>query len=357
MNMIRRAIRPEQIREFSLLFIIVLAVMFFATQIQNYISPRTFTRISVSTAIIAVVAIGQTLVILTRNVDLSVGSIVGCSAYFVGSVLGANESLPPALAIVIALAFGAGLGLLNGLLIAFGRIPAIIVTLGTQAIFRGALVELANSKTITTASLPEWIVGMSGQNFTQVGELNIRVVFVFAIVCLVIFQIFLAFFSTGRRLYAVGSNPDAAQISGLPKRRLVLIAYTACGALAGLGGFMYLAQYGNIEVTAAQGLELQVIAACVVGGVNIFGGTGTAFGALLGAILIGTLDQSLTRMPNISQFWQNALLGLFILMAIASDAIIMNRLRAWWTRSSFASTSSTSAPSLANAPQPTEQTP
>src|SRR5262249_51995810 len=129
-----------------------------------------------------------------------------------------------------------------------------------------------------------------------------------------------------------GSNPEAAQVAGIPAKRVVFLAYILCGALAGLAGFMFLVRFGTITVAAGQGLELEAVAAVVVGGVNIFGGSGTMFGVLLGAVLIGTLEQSLLRMPNVSEFVRDALQGLFILLAVASDSVILRQLRNLWAR-------------------------
>lgn len=331
-NTIKRTIRPEQIRELSLVVLIILVVLFFSTQIEGYFGARTFNRVATSVAIIAVVAVGQTLVVLTRNVDLSVGSIVGFTAYYVGTQFANNNDIAPALGILMALGVGGVMGLINGLLVAYGRIPAIIVTLGTLAIYRGYLVEYGNAKTVTTANLPDWLVGLQRINLFSIGDIDIRLVVALAVVIVIVFQIAITYLPFGRRLYAIGSNPEAARVAGLPSRRIVMVAYVLCGALAGLGGFMFLARFGDITVVAAQGMELQVIAAVVVGGVNIFGGSGTMLGALLGAVIIGTLEQSLIRL-NISEFWKDALLGLFILLAVASDAVILNRLRTIWARS------------------------
>jgi rhamnose transport system permease protein len=331
MNAIKRALRPEQIRELSLLLIIVLAVLFFGSQIEGYVSARTFNRISTSVAIITVVAVGQTLVVLTRNIDLSVGSIVGFCAYFVGTQFTNNNDIPPLLGVLMAVGLGAVMGAVNGVLIAYGRIPAIIVTLGTLAIYRGMLVEYSGAKTVTTANLPDWLVDLQRVNLLAVGDLDIRLMVALALVIVVIFQLATSYLPFGRRLYAIGSNPEAARIAGLPVRRDLALAYILCGALSGLAGFMFLVRFGDITVVAAQGLELQVVAAVVVGGVNIFGGSGTMLGALLGAVLIGTLEQSLIRL-EISEFWKDALLGLFILLAVASDAVILNRLRNLWAR-------------------------
>jgi rhamnose transport system permease protein len=153
-----------------------------------------------------------------------------------------------------------------------------------------------------------------------------------ALIVVIVFQLIISFLPYGRRLYAIGSNPEAARITGLPMQQTIFSAYVLCGALCGLGGFMFLARFGNITVVAAQGMELQVVAAAVVGGVNIFGGSGTMVGGLLGTVLIATLEQSLLRWPIVSEFWRDALLGLLILLAVAADALIMNRVRKLWAR-------------------------
>jgi len=338
MNAIKRYIRPEQIRELSLVLLILAVVFFFSTQIDNYMSARFINRIATSVAVIAVVAVGQTLVVLTRNIDLSVGSIVGLTAYMVGTQLANHHGLSPVLAVLLAIGLGALLGLINGLIIAYGRVPAIITTLGTLAIYRTFLVDYSNSKTVTTDSLPQWIVDLPRKTLFSVGGLDMRVVVVIALVVVIIFQLVITYLPYGRRLYAIGSNPEAARMAGLPAQQIVLSAYVLCGALAGLAGFMFLVRNGNITVVAAQGMELQVVAAVVVGGVNIFGGSGTMIGALFGSVLINLLEQSLIRLPQISQFWLNALLGLLILIAIATDAVILNRLRTLWTRSEVQAT-------------------
>jgi rhamnose transport system permease protein len=332
MTWIRRNIRPEQVRELSLVLLIVLAVLFFGSQIQGYYSARTFNRIAAGAAILAVVAVGQTLVVLTRNIDLSVGSIVGFTAYFVGTQLTRNNDMAPLLAVAMAMGLGAAMGLLNGALVSYGKVPAIIVTLGTLAIYRTILVDYSGAKTITTDALPEWLVALSGANLFTIGGIEIRVMVALALAIVVLFQLVLSYTRFGRRLYAIGSNPEAARIAGLPAQRTLLLAYVLCGALAGLGGFLFLARFGTITVVAAQGMELEVVAAVVVGGVNIFGGSGTVLGALLGTVMINTLEQSLVRWLQISEFWRDAVLGLLILLAVATDAVIIGRLRQLWAR-------------------------
>jgi rhamnose transport system permease protein len=333
MNWLRRTFWPEQLREVILVLLIMVIVLFFGLQIDGYLSARTANRIASSVAVIAVVAVGQTLVVLTRNIDLSVGSIVGLSAYFVGIQLAANPALGPLAAGGLALGVGAALGLVNGLLIAYGRVPAIITTLGTLALYRTLLIEYADARTVTTASLPTWLTDLPRTTWLTLGEFELRPMVVIALLVVLLFHFALRYVPFGRQLYAIGSNPDAAQFAGLPAARIILTAYVICGALAGLGGFLFLARFGTVTVVAGQGLELQAVAAVVVGGVNTFGGSGTPIGALLGAVLIDTLGQSLLRWLSISEFWRDAILGLFILAAVASDAIILKRLRAIWARS------------------------
>ena len=326
-----RWLRIQQVREISLLIIFGLILLFFGTQITNYFSARTFNRISGVVALITVVAVGQTLVVLTRNVDLSVGSIVGFTAYFLGRQLSLFDDMNPYLAVSLAMAVGAGFGLINGLLVSYGRVPSIVVTLGTLALYRGFLVEYSGSTSIATRDLPDWIKELPRVNLFTIGDIEMRVLPFIAVIVVIIFQLILTYTAFGRRLYAVGSSPEAAKMAGIPSARLVTIAFIISGALAGLGGFIYLARIGTITVVAAQGLELQVIAAVVVGGVNIFGGSGTILGALLGAVLIGTIEQSLIRM-RINEFWKDASLGIFILIAVTTDAVLLNRLREWWAK-------------------------
>jgi rhamnose transport system permease protein len=347
MNFFTRTVRPEQLRELVLVVLIVLVVIFFGAQIEGYYSPRTFNRIATSVAILVVMAVGQTLVVLMRDIDLSIGSIVGFTAYFVGTQMAAASSeMQPLAAVLLAVGVGALMGLINGLLVAYGRVPAIITTLGTLAIYRTILVDYSEAQTVLTSKLPQWMLDLPSQNLFSIGNLEIRLMVGLALVVVVIFQLVITYLPYGRRLYAIGSNPEAARITGLPVQLTRLSAYVLCGALCGLAGFMFLARFGNITVVAGQGLELQVVAAVVVGGVNIFGGSGTMVGALLGTVLIATLEQSLLRWAIVSEFWRDALLGLLILLAVATDALIMERVRKFWVRSDIQVSSESDTPQV-----------
>ncbi len=327
----RAKVRPERLRELSLLAVIGVSVLVFSRLVDNYLSGSFFNRVTTSMAITAVLAAAQTLVILTRNIDLSVGSIVGVTAYLTGEYLAAHQTTAPLLAVGLAMLIGCVLGLLNGTLVAYGRVPAIIVTLGTLAIYRTWLIDHAKARTITADSLPQWLVEFPQGTVVRLGGLDVRVVLTVAVLVIVALQVALGRLRWGRWVYAVGSNPDAARQEGLPVERITLGAFAMCGALSGLAGFMFLSRFGTITVAAGQGLELASVAAAVVGGVSILGGSGTLFGALLGALLIDLLEQSLVRVPEVSEFWRDAVLGALILLAIASDLAIGKRLRRLWT--------------------------
>ena len=315
------------------MLLIALIFIFFSTQIKGYFSPRIFNRITADVAIITVVAVGETLVLLTRNYDLSVGSVVGFTAYMVGTILSNNQAMNPFAAVLLAILIGMCMGLINGLLVSYGKVPSIIVTFGTLAIYRALLVEVSNAKTVVTDNLPQWLLTLPQNTLATVGGFDIRPMVLLALMIVILFQLAITYLPLGRRLHAVGSNPEAARIGGLPAGTIILAAYAICGALAGLGGFMFLVRYGDITVVAAQGMEMQVVAAAVVGGVSTNGGTGTMIGALLGALMINLLQQSLLRWLQISEFWVDALLGLLILLAVFIDHVIMDRLRLLWARS------------------------
>jgi rhamnose transport system permease protein len=327
-----RRVRPEQFREFVLLFVTIGLLIFFATQIPDYFNPRAMNRLTTGLTITLIVAVGQVLVVLTRNIDLSVSSIVGLSAYVVGTLLTRNTGMPPLVAVALAMLIGLALGAINGLIVAYGGVPAVITTLGTLALYRVVLVEFSGAKTVTTADLPNWLNDIPAANIISGGGYDLRVTVMVALVVVALGQLVLRYLPFGRRLYAIGSNPDAARTAGLPVKRDIFTAFAISGMLSGLAGFLFLVRFGNITVTAAQGLELQVVAAVVVGGVNIFGGSGSMFGALLGVLLIEILQQSLLRWQGVSEFVKDAILGLLILIAVTADTIILARLREMWVR-------------------------
>ena len=314
------------LRILVLLAVFVATILFFASQIDGYLNARLFNRISGSVAVIALIAVGQAFVVLTRNIDLSIGSVVGCSAYFTGGILIAYPDLPPVLVPLLAMAIGALFGAVNGFLVARFHLPSIIVTLATLALFRSILVQSSDGSSITTDRLPPWLTEFATTNAFTLGDLQFRWIVVISILVVLTAHIFLTRFRAGRTFFAIGSNPDAAAFAGLNAGRTIFLAFVISGALAGHAGFMFLSRFGNITVVAGLGLELKSVGAVVVGGVNIFGGSGNVLGVLIGAALIDLIDTSLVRWELVSAFWREAVLGLLILLAVAADTLLMRRL-------------------------------
>ena len=324
--------RPDRVKELTLLGIIAATVIIFGLLVDGYLSGRFFNRVSTSVVIVAILAAAQALVIFSRNIDLSVGSTVGVAAYLTADFLTANEWANPALAMLIAMVVGAVLGSVNGLLVAYGKVPAIIVTLGTLALFRTLISLYSGGANVVAADLPDWVLDFNNVTLFSIGGFDVRLVFAIAVVVVVILQWAMRRLRAGRRLYAIGSNPDAAQQASLAAPRLIMLSFVGAGALAGLAGFMFMIRAGTISATAGAGLELEAVAAAVVGGVSIFGGSGTMFGAFLGAILINTLELSLVRVPEVSEFWRDAALGILILGAVILDATLQKRFTRRLTR-------------------------
>jgi rhamnose transport system permease protein len=328
MGSLLHRISPQTLRLLVLIGVIVLLLIFFATQIEGYLNGRLFNRISSSVAVMALIATGQTFVILTRNIDLSVGSVVGFVAFATGTLIAAMPGLSPVVLVLCSAAIGAILGVINGVLVAYVRVPSIIVTLATMAIFRSSLVEFSGAKSVTTQMLPSWLTDFPNLPVFSIGDMQFRAGFCAAVVVVVIAQLALARLRPARQLFAVGSNPEAADMAGIDARRVVFVAFVLSGLMAGLCGFMFLARFGNITVVAGLGFELNSVAAAVVGGVNIFGGSGTVIGAFLGTILVDLLQTSLVRWQIVSEFWREAVLGIMILISVAADTILNRRLAA-----------------------------
>lgn len=325
-----RSLRPERVKELTLLGIIAASLLVFGVIVEGYLSGRFFNRLTTSVVIVAMLAVGQALVIFSRNIDLSVGSIVGVAAYLTGDFLAATDG-GPVLGIIVAVVVGATLGSINGLLIAYGGVPAIIATLGTLALFRTMLSVYSGGTNILAGDLPDWVLQFNNVTLASVAGFDLRLVFLIAVLVVIAWQLVMARLRWGRRLYAIGSNPAAAGQAGLRIRPMVFWSFVGAGALAGLAGFMFMARAGTISATAGAGLELESVAAAVVGGVSILGGSGTIAGAFLGAVLIDTLKLSLVRVPEVSEFWRDAFLGVLILVAVILDSMLHSRYNRRWS--------------------------
>jgi rhamnose transport system permease protein len=319
-------LHPQTLRIIALFVALLATVLFFSTQIDNYLSPRMFTRITTSAAVILPIAVGQAIVVMTRNIDLSIGSTMGVVAYLTGEFLGGHPDLHPLAVALLAMGIGGAMGAINGVLVAWGRVPSIIVTLGTLALYRSFLVQYSDAKTITTASLPQWLVNLPQANAFSLFGLDVRVTVVLALLSAIAMGLALTRLRAARRIYAVGSNPDAAVMAGINAGMVVFVAFVISGAFAGLSGLIFLAKFGNITVVAGMGFELKSVAAVVVGGVSILGGSGSMIGVVIGCVLVDTIDNSLTRWELVSEFWRDALLGMLIMAAVTVDTVMSRSL-------------------------------
>jgi rhamnose transport system permease protein len=258
-------------------------------------------------------------VIVTRNVDLSIGSVLGISAYATGVLYLHHPGIPLVLVFLVALGLGATCGIVNGLIVTVARVPSLVVTLGTLYIIRGIDGAWAGGNQVNASMLPE--------SFNKIGYgtvLGVPYLGIIAIVAVAIATYSMRTFRTARDFYAIGSDPVAARLAGIPVGSRVFLAFVLSGGIAGVAGAIWLSYFGSVDAIAGVGYEFQVIAAVVVGGVAIFGGSGTVLGAALGALLLNTINSALV-VVNVSSFWSQALAGGLLVVAIAFDRLIAVR--------------------------------
>jgi len=307
-------------REAAIAGVLVLIVVATTIKSPSFVFSHDGWRdLLLSPSLLLLLAIGEMVVIVTRNVDLSVGSVLGLSAYATGRLFIDHPGIPIVAVFVIGLLFGAVLGCVNGLLVTAFKVPSLVITLGTMYIYRGALVHWAGSKQIYAYNLPA-----SFQDLGTAQLLGIPVLTLIGFAVLAVVGYYLWTARGGRELYAIGSDPEAAELFGLPVRRRVFGAFVLCGALAGLAGVVQAARYSTATSATGQGLELQAVAAVVIGGVAIFGGSGSVYGAAIGAFLLVTINSALPIL-GIPEFWQNAVVGALILVSISLDRILAQR--------------------------------
>jgi rhamnose transport system permease protein len=269
-----------RVRELGIALLIVLVFVAATAKNSDFASVHSIQQLLTGAAIIGLLCVGETLVVVTRNVDLSVGSVIGA---------------------------------INGLVVTVFRVPSLVVTLAGLYIIRGIDGIIVQGVTINPSSIPE--------PFQKVGYATVLgVPWLFLIVAVVVAVVGYAMrsYRAARDLYAIGSNPDAAALAGIPSGKRVFSAFLISGTLAGLGGALFLALHATVDVRAGTGYELLVISAVVVGGVAIFGGSGSVFGAALAALLLNTINQALVS-SRVSAFWTDAIAGALLLAAIAFD--------------------------------------
>ena len=311
-----------RVRELGIVVALALLITVTAIIEPRFIEANSLRNLALNASIFAILAAGQTLVIITRNVDLSTGSVLGLSAYLAGDLLSSHPGLALPVVFLLGIALGAACGLLNGVLVTWGQVPALVVTLGTLYAFRGLAFLWTGGSQVSANQLPDAFLNLGSDSIA-----GIPILVVIALVVVLVVGQWLRDYRPGRELYAIGSNPEGARLAGVRSQRRVLSAFVIAGALAGLGGVLFTARFGTVDATAGFGYELTVIAAAVVGGVAIFGGTGTVYGAALGALLLGTITSSLIVL-RVAAFWQQAAIGALLLAAIALDRLVAIRIEA-----------------------------
>jgi rhamnose transport system permease protein len=302
-----------RVRELGIALLIVIVFVVATLKNSAFAHTHSIQQLLTGAAIIALLSVGETLVIVTRNVDLSVGSVVGLSAYVVGMTFRDHPHMPVLLGFVLGIAIGAVIGAINGLIVSVARVPSLVVTLAGLYLIRGIDGLIVHGVTIDPGSVPNGFQKVGYATLFGVPWLVIIVVVVVAVVGYAMRS-----YRAARDLYAIGSNPEAAALAGIPTGRRIFTSFLISGSLAGLAGALFLALHAQADVTAGSGYELLVVAAVVVGGVAIFGGSGTVFGAALAALLLNTINQALVS-SRVSAFWTDAIAGALLLGAIAFD--------------------------------------
>ena len=306
-------------REAGISVFILILVVAITLRSPSFLTVDNFEDILLNISILTIVALAQAMVIITRGIDLSVSSMIGLVAMMVAFVVKQNPEMPVLFAVLLGMALGAVLGTFNGLIITVGRVPPIIATLGTLSIYRGLVFFYSQGTWINSFELPRNFKLLS--KGTPLGLPNMVIV---AIVVAVIVYYFLNYTRTGRDIFAIGSNPDAAQFAGIRKQRIIFLVYLISGLLTGLAAVLWASRFESAQTNTGLGFELQTVAASVIGGVSTSGGAGTVPGVLLGALLLGIIQNALP-LVHISPFWQLAVQGVLILVAVVTDNLILRR--------------------------------
>jgi rhamnose transport system permease protein len=314
---LRRFVRA---RETSILLALVIVAAITTIKNPAFLFSREGWRdLLLAPSIVVLLAIGQAVVIISRNVDLSVGSVLGLTAFLTGTLFIHDPGIPIIAVFVIGLVVGGMLGFINGAFVAFARVPALVITLGTVYAYRGFDVVWTGAGRIDATDMPKAFLALGTGQF-----LTIPFLAIIAFVVLIAAGWFMRNVRSGREFYAIGSDPEAAILYGLKVTRRVVAALVLSGALAGVAGVLYAARYGTVDSQAGTGFELQAIGAAVIGGVAIFGGSGTVWGAAIGGVLLLTINRALPVL-GVPDFWQRAVVGVLIIGAIVLDRLLFLR--------------------------------
>jgi rhamnose transport system permease protein len=312
----RRINFTENMRELGLLFFIIALGM--AVQLRNpaFLTADNINTLLTNTAILGILAVGMMLVLITRGIDLSIGATIAFSGMVTALTVARFPEMSPLLAMAQGTVIGLAIGSVIGVLVARFNVLPIIATLGMMNIVRGLTYVVSGGQWVSSYQMSSGFKAIATGRFFGFNNL-----IAIAVIVYLVQAYFLGHTRTGRQIYAVGSNPEAAEISGLAKGRLVFTAYAIMGALAGLAGVLWVAKFASAQGNTAIGYELQVIAACILGGVSIGGGVGRLSGLILGTILFGILSNALP-LVNVSPFWQMGIQGVTVLAAVITNVLV-----------------------------------
>ncbi|WP_320129494.1 ABC transporter permease [uncultured Sphaerochaeta sp.] len=302
-------------RESSLLILLILLLVPITVRSPQFISMKNISTILNDMAILVIVSIGEFYVILSNGIDLSVGSVIAFTGMACGMLNEAHPELPAPLLLVVGIGIGAILGLFNGVLVAYGKIPPIITTLGTVSIYRGMTFLLSGGTWVTAYEMTDSYIALPRTTF-----LGISVLLWIAFAVIALFYYFSRYTRTGREVYAIGGNPNAAKFVGVNESRVRLVVFLISGSLSGLAGSLWTARYASAVNEMATGFEMQAVAACVLGGVNFAGGAGGIVGVAIGTLFLGVITNALPVI-YLSVFWQTCVQGLIVLFALAMNTI------------------------------------
>lgn len=308
-----------KVREIPVFLGLLIVVFITGTANPAFFTLSGFQDITLGVAVVATLAVAQTLVIVMKHIDLSVGSTIGFSAYLIGDASSQGHGFWYCMA--LALALGLAVGAVNGYLVAYLKLPSLVVTLATLYIVRGLFNEIAGGNTITEDMVPKTINFMGLNTF-----FGIPYLFLVAVILMLVVGFIMKRLRPARDLYAIGSNLAAAELVGIPVARRVFLAFLATGAVSGLAGAVLLARFNTAAANSGNGLELSVVAACVVGGVAIAGGIGTVYGAVIGAVLLQAITMALGAL-GVPQFWQLTVNGILLIAAISLDRYLSTRVK------------------------------
>ncbi len=311
----RLAARLARFREAGITVLLMVLLVSVRLAAPRFWSVSNIEIIASSIALLLVVAVGETVVILGRNFDLTVGSTVGLSAMTVGMIFKSHSSMPTIVAILIAVAVGLLVGAINGVMIAYLKVSSVVLTLGMLSVISGAIYLVAAGNQVNPFNVPQRFVELSINS-----PVGVPVIVIVAVVFAAVIELGLRWSRFGRSLFAFGSNPEAAQLRGLSSGRLIIASFVLSGGAAGLGGAMYLSQYGLVQDTAGAGIELQAITIAVVGGVSVFGGSGSILGTALACVLLGSMANGIAVL-GFSSFWQDAMYGMLLILAVVASAV------------------------------------